>query len=298
MALFPCNAVIDEHGHESNFHETAFPMGCYHDDLMVDPVLWHWHDELEAVVVEKGTCTFTVDSEKYTLKKGDGIFINADFLHSATEEDAECRLHSITFHPRLVGGSLDSVFWHKYLQPMLTDTSFSCISLNQSVNWQRKALDAIESTWQISVAETPGYEFQVRNFLSQLIWLVVSHHPLVQSAPSEKSLRDGERIKLMLQFIHDHYSEEIDTCQIAGTAMISGSECLRCFRSTIGTTPIKYVKQYRILQAAKLLTSTTQKIIDIGTMCGFQEMSYFAKSFREQMGCTPSEYRQKMSPKS
>ncbi|MCI8598406.1 MAG: AraC family transcriptional regulator [Lachnospiraceae bacterium] len=294
MALFPCNAVIDERGHESNFHETAFPIGCYHDNLVEDPVLWHWHDELEAVVVEEGVCTFTVDSEKHTLKKGEGIFINADFLHTAIEDtNAGCRLHSITFHPRLVGGSLDSIFWQKYLQPLLMDTSFRCISLSQDTDWQKEALDAIESTWQTGVLESPGYEFQVRNFLSHLIWLIVTHLPLSQTAPSEKSLRDGERIKTMLQYIHEHYSEEITTSQIAGSAMISSSECLRCFRSTIGTTPIQYVKQYRILQAAKLLTSTTQKIIDIGTLCGFQEMSYFAKSFKEQMGSTPSEYRKK-----
>lgn len=294
MALLPCNIPLDDHGRELKSYETAFPIGCYLDDLSVDAVPWHWHNELEAVIIAEGSCTFFVDSEKYILKKGDGIFVNSNFLHTVlNSERISGLLHSITFHPRLVGGSLDSIFWQKYLQPLLSDPSFHCIFLNPAIDWQRDALESIESTWQMEVHEPPGHEFQVRNFLSHLIWLIVSHLPPAQVIPSEKSLRDAERIKRMLQYIHEHYSEGIDTCQIAGSAMISGSECLRCFRSTIGTTPIQYVRQYRIQQAAKLLATTTQKVTDIGTMCGFQEMSYFARSFREQTGYTPSEYRKK-----
>ena len=59
----------------------------------------------------------------------------------------------------------------------------------------------------------------------------------------------------------------------------------------IGTTPIQYTKQLRIQKAVELLESTDQKVADIGALCGFQEMSYFAKSFREIKGCTPSIYR-------
>ena len=109
---------------------------------------------------------------------------------------------------------------------------------------------------------------------------------------------EGYTYERLLEEVLNNAPEEIDTRQIAESAMISTSECLRCFRSTIGTTPIKYVRQYRIQQAARLLTTTTQKIIDIGTFCGFQEMSYFARSFKAQMGYLPSEYRKRMSPKS
>ena len=79
--------------------------------------------------------------------------------------------------------------------------------------------------------------------------------------------------------------------EIAGSASLSESECLRCFHNTIGTTPIQYLKSYRIKKAAELLSNTERKIVDIGMACGFQDMSYFAKAFRGIYGCTPSEYR-------
>jgi len=74
--------------------------------------------------------------------------------------------------------------------------------------------------------------------------------------------------------------------------MISPSECLRCFRSTIGTPPIQYLKSFRVQKAAELLSSTSTKINEISSLCGFQDPSYFTRSFREIKGMTPNQYRQ------
>lgn len=159
--------------------------------------------------------------------------------------------------------------------------------------WHKDACAAIEEAWQAMVQEYPGYEFQVRAALSKLILLLYNHCPLSGHEPSPKILRNGERIKSMLQYIQQYYEEPLTIGMIAQAAMISESECLRCFRETIGTTPIRYLKQFRVQRAAEMLITTEKKIADIGELCGFQEMSYFAKSFREMMGITPSEYRKK-----
>ena len=72
---------------------------------------------------------------------------------------------------------------------------------------------------------------------------------------------------------------------------MSESECLRCFRAMLGTTPIQYVKQLRIQKAAELLLSTGRRVADIAAQCGFQDASYFTRTFREHRGCSPAEYR-------
>ena len=95
----------------------------------------------------------------------------------------------------------------------------------------------------------------------------------------------------MLRFIHANHSSELNTKRIADSVMISESECLRCFHTTINTTPIQYLKQYRIQQAAHLLVFSADKISDIAARCGFQDMSYFTKTFKQLKGCVPSEYR-------
>lgn len=95
----------------------------------------------------------------------------------------------------------------------------------------------------------------------------------------------------MLTFIKRHFGEELSVRDIADSASISESECLRCFRKILDTSPIAYLKTYRLQRAAELLETTSRKVSDIAAQCGFGEMSYFAKSFREIYRCTPSQYR-------
>lgn len=294
MALSICNTTTDASGRELVEHGTAlFPIACYHDDLAREAVPWHWHDELEAAIITEGCAIVAMGTEQYTISHGSGFFINTSVLHGAWNVDTSaCRFHSLVFHPRLVGGNMDSIFWQKYMEPLLTHPTLKCIVFDSSAPWHQTAIDAIETAWQSCYKEEPGYEFTIRAALSQLIYLLCSNLSATQTAPSPQSLRNAERIKTMLQYIHDHYADEITLTQISKHAMVSESECLRCFQKNIGTSPIQYVKQYRIQKAAELLSTTNQKISDIGNLCGFGDISYFIKAFKKQKGCTPSEYRE------
>lgn len=299
MALKHCEIQTDRSGREIVEHGTAmFPVACYHDDLMQNSVSWHWHEELEMVVVTEGCAQVSVGAEKFEVAAGDGFFVNAGVLHAASGTgNANCRFHSLVFHPRLVGGSIDSIFWRNYINPLLENNSVKGLRLAGDVEWMRRAIDAAESAWQGCADEAKGYEFQVRAALSEIIFLLSAHCESAQSRqPSEKTLRDGERIKHMLQFIQANHAGELNVAAIAESASISESECLRCFRSTLGMTPIQYLIQYRVQRAAELLQTTQLKITDIGLQCGFQEMSYFAKVFRRICGCTPGEYRKRKRP--
>ena len=292
MGLSPCGVVIDDSARELLIHGTpAFPIACYHDDLRTEPVPWHWHEELEVLVVSEGSVLAAAGGEKYRLETGEGLFINAGVLHGDWPlNTGACRLHSMVFHPRLVGGSPDSVFWQKYLQPLLTDPSRPCAVLRPRVEWQRTAIEAMEQAFRAVVNEVPGYEFKTRAALSELLFQLESHAPAVQAMP-KKALRSADRIKTMLQFIQEHYTEEVSVEQIAASASISPSECLRCFHDMIGTTPNQYLRDQRAQRAAELLCGTGLRVSEIALQCGFQDASYFARAFRQVYGCGPTEYR-------
>ena len=293
MALSPCNTTVNEHGMELVEHGTSlFPAAFYHDNLMEEDVPWHWHDELEIFLVSEGATEVAVGTEKFIIKEGDGIFINSGILHGAwMHGTGGCRYHSIVFHPRLVGGNTGSVFWQNYLDPLMGDSASCNVLLKKEESWQAEILTLLEAAWQSGVAGKPGYEFEVREKLSGIICRLVLQRPAQARIISGKSLRDEDRMKLMLQYIQEHYEEEITMSRIAESAAVSVSECLRCFHNTIGITPIQYVLQYRVQMAAGMLADTEKKIADIGMQCGFQDMSYFARVFRRMKGCTPSAYR-------
>lgn len=284
---------ISGQGKELVAHGTPlFPVAFYHDDLSQEPVPWHWHEELEAMIVSEGETIVSAGKRKIRMHAGQGLFINAGVLHDAhAMTNASCKFHSIVFSPRLIGGGIDSVFWQKYLKPLIQKGPRSIV-LDGSCSWHASALADIENAWQEGSADKAGFEFHVRALLSDLIFLVYSHMSANRLQVSEKNLRDGERIKTMLHYINEHYQEQITLEDLCASAMISPSECLRCFRSTIGTPPIQYLKSFRVQKAAELLSSTSTKINEISSLCGFQDPSYFTRSFREIKGMTPNQYRQ------
>lgn len=297
MPLAECKTTVDRTGRELVDHGTiAFPIACYRDDFRYMDVPWHWHEEWEAVWITQGSCIVSAGNQSLTLRSGEGFFVNSGILHGCWDaENTGCMFHSIVFHPRLVGGSMDSIFYQGYVQPLVDQAGLEFVPLYPGIPWQKQALEAIEDAWQSCVREEQGYVFHVREALSRLIFLLHSCIPGAVQSPGVKAQRNAERIKTMLSFIHDHFGNELNMAQIAASASVSESECLRCFKTTIGTTPIQYLKQYRIQRATQLLLRTDKKVSEIACLCGFQDMSYFTRVFRDQTGKVPSQYRRNAS---
>lgn len=295
MALSTCNSATDLYQKELQEHgNIAFPIACYEDDLSMMLVPWHWHDEWELILVAKGTTVVLVGNVQITLPAGDGIFINAGVLHGIDSQlSADSILHAAVFLPRLIGGSADSLFWANLISPLCIDSAPQYIVLRQSDPKQQKILALIHKAWAAVAQEPDDYENETRYILSKAFRKLCKNCIQPNAAQSAQGRVDAERIRTMLLFIEEHLSQELSTAEIAKSVSISESVCLRCFHKMLGTTPIQYVKQRRLSKAAELLRSSSMTAKTVALECGFQDVSYFTKAFREKMGCTPKEYRGK-----
>lgn len=277
---------LREHGSQ------AFPAAWYQGDWDSISVPLHWHREMEAGFVTRGQVLLTVGREHCLIREGEGFFINSGIPHAFSRgEEAASSQCSIVFDPSIVGGRMDSVFWQRYVQPVLNAAAIPWQHLTKAEDWQQETVRAVQSAWEDCRTEAPDYELSVRNSLTVLLMQLERHRPGEHPQQNRRILRDNERIRNMMDYIQLHFSQPLTVSDIADSAVISVSECLRCFHNTIGMTPIQCLKHYRVQQAASRLVHTDQKISQIASDCGFQEMSYFAKAFREIMGLTPSQYR-------
>ncbi len=299
MALTECNTITDLHDQEINKHgDTGFPIACYADDLSQGDVPWHWHEEWEFAFVTEGLPDFRVENRRMTIEKGNGIFINGKALHAVYNHvKYPVRLHSMCFQPRLIGGTVDSVFWKKLVQPVSADSGFLFLILKADVDWQNLALQAFERAWHAVEAESEDFENKVRYELSHALHLIISNADFSGTTLSEQELLNAGRIRSMLEYIEMHYAEDLAVEDIANAVSISSSACLRCFRQMIGNSPMQYVKQLRIRKAAELLETTEKTAQDIALSCGFNDVSYFTKTFKELLGCTPTQYRRSFREK-
>lgn len=273
-----------------------FPFGCYEDRLHREPLPPHWHDALEVLTVVEGRALLVAGSQRWLLEVGEGLFVNAGVLHEARAAAAgHVRLHTVVWYPRLVGGSLESVFWQRYLTKVVGVPALAAAVLRPESPWQRRCLVAVAAAVGAYEGESFGYEFVVRDSLSQVVCALAESAGDLEAIPIDARFRRQEdRVKAMLSFIHDHYAEQVTLDVIAASASIGVSECLRCFRRVLGTTPVQYLRRFRVRRAARLLESTDLKVADVGALCGFGEASYFTRAFRAEQGCTPSSYRESL----
>lgn len=94
-----------------------------------------------------------------------------------------------------------------------------------------------------------------------------------------------------LRWIDAHFREPIEVGAIASAAGVSEPQLYRLIRSRFGESPMRRVIRLRIQQARDLLTSTDLAIKAVGYESGFPDHVHFGRTFREQTGYTPGEYR-------
>lgn len=294
MAISLSESYADVEKREIKAHgSVAFPATCYSVAFPETDIAWHWHEDMELILAFRGKVRVLAGTKKIILSEGMGVFINANILHTVEAENPirGAHVHSVVFHPRLVGGDPEGICWEKYLFPLMRNMQYPIQIFSEQDKWQKKILEQIGKAWELIAEEKYGYEFRVRNELSEIILLLHGHQQDNSMPLSSRNRRNEQRMKHMLRFISEHYFEQILLEDIAKSASISKSECLRCFREMLGKSPIQYVNQYRLLMAAQYLKETDWQITEIGYRCGYTEMGYFSSQFKKRYGVNPTKYR-------
>lgn len=272
------------------------PIIYYKNDMEQTEIPWHWQDGLEFGLVISGEIEVSVGCERFLLKAGDGFFVNSGALNACRqlpETTGECIIRAMVFDPRVVEGTQESLFYENYISPLFTNDALKGTALTQNTAWHKEILRLLNKSWECCTSDDKENESSIIDMLSQIIFLLSAHSSSDSRIISAKDAKDAERIKTMLLYIDEHYKDDLNVSILSESAEISESEAMRCFHNMLGTTPIQYVKYYRIRKAAELLKVSDDKIVDIAIDCGFQDMSYFAKTFRETRGITPTDYREK-----
>jgi len=287
---------IDEHNHEDVPVESdGFPYVCIRTQLdryAEKSITWHWHTAFEITYLAEGEVTLLTPDEEINLHKGDAVFINSGVLHFyRAVNNSSCVMYAQLFDMHLLTGSNNSVFEEKYCNPILHNESLQAWKVHPDEAAKVKMIDAILKGIESASDEPEGYEFDVRTYLSTFWRYLIKETEKERVALAGRNVGDVERIKKMMDYIHDHYTEKIMLEQIASSGGVSIRECTRCFRRCINSSPTDYLTQVRVRRAAELLIKTPMSILDISEACGFSSSSYFSKVFREAYRCTPNAYR-------
>jgi AraC-like DNA-binding protein len=109
---------------------------------------------------------------------------------------------------------------------------------------------------------------------------------------SQTILKKQERIHQIYQHVEEHFRATTDTVVIAKKVNLSVPAFCRYFKKATKLTYTDFVNQYRINYAKKLLLQD----INVTEACfevGFENLSYFNRTFKKIAGESPSKYKKK-----
>lgn len=268
-----------------------YPFHFYYENMdMFDfnCIDWHWHTELEFVLIENGTVTMWVGDQDFTLNEGDAIFINTKILHKFYSPCA-ASIPNFLFLPSFISPD-DSLIFKKYVLPV-TNSSIPCIIFREQERSNASILSDFRKIIQIHKEER-NEELLVSSLIQHL-WLSICrsiNFDLVEEKQGA-SATSLSRLQMMMQYIHEHYPEDISLNDISCKVSISKSTALNLFKQYLHMTPVNYLIAYRLRIAAAALSDTEKKISTISAECGFKSFDHFCRTFKRRYGLTPGEYR-------
>lgn len=284
-----------------------FPIAFYHVDEHHSRynMPFHWHKEMELIQVQSGSLRLFLDDREILARASDVILIEEGVIHGGIPEHCvyECAvfdLKSTLMHTdackryiRLI--SRHQIQLYNYFQavpreetvrdpsvlPGAAPSSMDNSRLLQAVG---RLFDAIRYPHAGSELSTLGALYEIFGCLfEEEYYTPVTDAP----APGQKKM---DQLKPVLEYIDANYSSPVTLADLSRIAGMTPKYFCRYFRAAIHRTPMDYLNYYRIERACYILSTTELPITDVAYQCGFNDSSYFVKTFKKYMDVTPKQY--------
>lgn len=280
---------------ESITHVTgSLPYSFHHTivDKNVNLTLYlHWHSEIEFLYIERGETIFYIEENEYLMKAGDAIFIPPNLLHHAKNlHHSDCEFFAFVFSPSFLSTSYTNPHYAKFIMPIMHNNLNNCLHLTRDILWQKDILTNLHVMYELSQGVINQWELQVHGMLL-IIWQSIYNHHLSKIEVSKNYSRLSSQLQGAINMIHHSFDEEITLNKLAELSNLSEGQFCRLFKQLTGFTPFSYINRYRILESCKFLSQTSKKVVEIATLCGFNNISYYNREFIKIMKITPSAYR-------
>ena len=101
-------------------------------------------------------------------------------------------------------------------------------------------------------------------------------------------------IQQVQKTIRERYGENLTINELAAEVYLTPTYLCLLFHQATGTTINRYLTMVRMEKAKELLMDLSNKLYDVSYAVGYMNPSYFSRQFKKNVGCLPSEYRNKM----
>ena len=279
--------------HETKKHTPEdFSYNIYLCSIPLDftQVPTHWHTEMELIVIKKGEGMVSVNLTPYKVCAGDIIIVLPGQLHSISSyENARMEYENILFMPDMLKSRTTDSCNLDCLNPILNGYIDFPERIHSQLHYYNHIQSCIIQMDDLSRDKPAGYQMGIKGCLLMLLFHLYTNNTKMEQIKPKKYL---EKLKLVLEYIHNNYQNQITIEEIADVCHYSPSHFMKFFKETMGCGFTQYLNDYRLTLAAKLLQTTDNSILEISVQTGFENLSYFNRLFKRKYNRTPTVYRE------
>ncbi|MCI5595385.1 MAG: AraC family transcriptional regulator [Lachnospiraceae bacterium] len=253
----------------------------------------HWHPEMEILYVDQGEFEVEIDLEQYHLRPGDFCFINSENLHQINGLSSPSHHYAFLFATEILDYSYHDILEEELIRPFVLRTKAVKHILSPKDDAYKHLAPLLHQMFTASLEQKKNWYLTCKLLLLQFL-STLSDTSYFQNADSLLTASERQKIdryKSISSYIDEHYAENISLQDLADHVSCNSQYLCRMFREMTGTSPIQFLICRRIDFACILLKETTKSIMEISLDCGFDNVSYFIRKFRQVKACTPSQYR-------
>ncbi len=259
--------------------------------VSIERRLFHWHADLELLLVIEGSVAIDVGGQRHVLVKGDLFLINRNEIHGLSGVGQSNLLLALQFDP---------AFCQAY-EPRLQRVHF-LERFPQGADGKTRSEDLHAAFLSLAMAyfqKDEGYRMRTTGILHEIAYQLLAHvswEDRAESAGSTDSATTG-RLKRILSHIQANFANKITLSEIAQAEGLDMSYLSHFVKEQLGISFQRYVGRLRLEKAAFLIGHTPKRLIDVCMECGFSDYRYLYRHFFSEFGCSPGQYRQRSSPK-
>ncbi len=256
-----------------------------------DYVPMHWHSEFEINYIREGSAEFICGDEKFTSTAGDIIITQPNVMHSIYSCAGQRQVYdTLVFSQDVFSGTETDRYFNECIKPLINGSMRVKVHITPEHHYYSEFEVIMENIFACAKGDTPRLDMLMRSEIIKLFWL------LETEAETDRSYTESDGlIRTAIEYIEEHFSDVIAIKQLASAVHLSESYFMSQFKKHVGLSAMEYISHFRINQACKLLAGTNKSVLEIAFDCGFRNISNFNRQFRRTAGCSPTEYRKKLS---
>jgi two-component system response regulator YesN len=124
-------------------------------------------------------------------------------------------------------------------------------------------------------------------------WISTALNEFIELVYTSQDARKVSQIRPAINYIDANYNKPITLADVSRASHLSVSRLAHLFKEQMGITIIDYLTSVRIERAKQLLLATDQNCTEICFEVGYNNQSYFTRSFKGFVGITPRQFRTK-----